>query len=326
MDCKDIKNTIVLKNFRLQKIFPLKNETEGGGYMITLFQEFQHIIKVNEPLSSHSTMRVGGPAALAAFPTNRAELSALIQGAKAQNIRHIIVGNASNILFSDRGFDGLAIFTTAMRNVVWNGASVTADCGASLTALSAAATKRGLSGLEFAFGIPGTIGGAVYMNAGAYGSQISAVLTGSEYLTRDNAILTRNAREHKFGYRTSIYRSTDDIILSAEFTLTPGDPEAISAKAKQNMDSRRSKQPLEYPNAGSVFKRPDGAFPGALIEQAGLKGFRIGGAEFSEKHANFIVNRGGATADDILRLTETAQKTVYKQFGISLETEIIYIS
>ena len=293
--------------------------------MITLFQEFQHIIKENEPLSSHSTMRVGGPAALAAFPTNRLELCALIQKAKIHNIRHIIVGNASNILFSDRGFDGLAIFTTAMRNVTWNGNIAIADCGASLTGLAAAATKRGLSGFEFAFGIPGTIGGAVYMNAGAYGSQISAVLTSSEYL-KNGKIFIRNAEEHKFGYRTSIYRSTDDIILSAEFTLTPGDSETIAAKAKQNMDSRRSKQPLEYPNAGSVFKRPEDAFPGALIEQAGLKGLRIGGAEFSEKHANFIVNRGGATADDILRLTETAQKTVYKQFGILLETEIIYIS
>ena len=293
--------------------------------MITLFQEFQHIIKENEPLSYHSTMRVGGPAALAAFPTNRAELSRLIQTAKAHNVRHIIVGNASNILFSDRGFDGLAIFTTAMRNIVWNGSSVTADCGASLTGLAAAATKRGLSGLEFAFGIPGTIGGAVYMNAGAYGSQVSAVLASSEYL-KNGEILKRTAEEHKFGYRTSVYRSTDDIILSAEFTLIPGDPEEIAAKAKQNMDSRRSKQPLEYPNAGSVFKRPEGAFPGALIEEAGLKGLRIGGAEISDKHANFIVNRGGATADDILRLTETAQKTVYKRFGILLETEIIYIS
>lgn len=294
--------------------------------MTTIFKDFQHMIRENEPLSSHSTMRVGGPAARAAFPTNRSELSELIRTAKAHNVRHIIVGNASNILFSDRGFDGLAIFTTAMRNTVWNGTSVTADCGASLTGLSAAATKKGLSGLEFAFGIPGTIGGAVYMNAGAYGSQISAVLTSSEYLTRDGEILTRNAEDHKFGYRTSIYRSTDDIILSAEFTLLPGDPEEIAAKAKKNMDSRRSKQPLEFPNAGSVFKRPEGAFPGALIEEAGLKGLRIGGAEISEKHANFIVNKGNATADDILRLTETAQNKVYQKFGILLETEIIYIS
>lgn len=292
--------------------------------MKTLFQDFQHILKENEPLSAHSTMRVGGPAALAAFPTGSAELSALIQRAKEASVRYIIVGNASNILFSDDGFDGLAIFTTAMRRVVWNGARVTAECGASLTGLAAAATKRGLSGLEFAFGIPGTVGGAVYMNAGAYGSQVSAVLTSSEYLQGDT-VLTRNAEEHKFGYRTSIYRSTDDIILSAEFTLTPGDPEEIAAKAAKNMESRRSKQPLEFPNAGSVFKRPEGAFPGALIEEAGLKGLRIGGAEISEKHANFIVNRGNATASDILRLVETVQKEVYKRSGILLETEIIYI-
>ena len=292
--------------------------------MNTLFQDFQHILKENDPLSAHSTMRVGGPAALAAFPTGSAELSALIQRAKEASVRYIIVGNASNILFSDDGFDGLAIFTTAMRRVVWNGARVTAECGASLTGLAAAATKRGLSGLEFAFGIPGTVGGAVYMNAGAYGSQVSAVLTSSEYL-QGNTVLTRTAEEHGFGYRTSIYRSTDDIILSAEFTLTPGDPEEIAAKAAKNMESRRSKQPLEFPNAGSVFKRPEGAFPGALIEEAGLKGLRIGGAEISEKHANFIVNRGNATASDILRLEETVQKEVYKRSGILLETEIIYI-
>ena len=292
--------------------------------MKTLFQDFQHILKENEPLSAHSTMRVGGPAALAAFPTGSAELSALIQRAKEASVRYIIVGNASNILFSDDGFDGLAIFTTAMRSVVWNGTRVTAECGASLTGLAAAATKRGLSGLEFAFGIPGTVGGAVYMNAGAYGSQVSAVLTSSEYLQGDT-VLSRSAEEHRFGYRTSIYRSTDDIILSAEFTLTPGDPEEIAAKAAKNMESRRSKQPLEFPNAGSVFKRPEGAFPGALIEEAGLKGLRIGGAEISEKHANFIVNRGNATASDILRLAETVQKEVYKRSGILLETEIIYI-
>ena len=292
--------------------------------MKTIFQDFQHIIKENEPLCSHSTMRVGGPAALAAFPANSTELAALIQRARQSQTRYIIVGNASNILFSDRGFDGLVIFTTSMRDVVWNGFSVTAACGASLTGLAAAAARRGLSGLEFAFGIPGTIGGAVYMNAGAYGSQISAVLTSSEYL-KDGKVLTRTAEEHCFGYRTGIYRSTDDIILSATFALTPGDPEAITAKAKANMDSRRAKQPLEYPNAGSVFKRPEGAFPGALIEQAGLKGLRIGGAKISEKHANFIVNRGNATANDILRLTETVQKEVYHQFGILLETEIIYI-
>ena len=293
--------------------------------MKALFRNFESIIKENESLSLHSTMRVGGPAKLAAFPRNSDELSALISLAKENNIRHIIIGNASNILFDDGGFEGLVIFTTAMRTITWNGNTVTAECGASLTGLSAAATKKGLSGLECAFGIPGSIGGAVYMNAGAYGSEISAVLTESTYL-QNGEIRKRTAAEHHFSYRTSIYRSTDDIILSATFTLTPDDPKEIEARASRNMTSRKTKQPLEYPNAGSVFKRPEGAFPGALIEQAGLKGLRIGGAEISEKHANFIVNRGGATASDILSLIRTAQNEVYKQFGIMLETEIIYIN
>ncbi len=293
--------------------------------MTAPFSNFHSIIRENLKLSLYSTMKVGGPASYAAFPKDGNELSALISEARENKIRYIIVGNASNILFSDHGFDGLVIFTTAMRTVHWDGTSVTAECGASLTGLSATATKKGLSGLEFAFGIPGTVGGAVYMNAGAYGSQISSVLTESTYL-RGAEILKRTAEEHQFGYRTSIYRSTDDIILSAKFTLTPKDPEEIAVQAEKNMTSRKSKQPLEYPNAGSVFKRPEGAFPGALIEQAGLKGFRIGGAEISEKHANFIVNKENATADDILRLTEFTQKEVFRRFGILLETEIIYIS
>ncbi|MBQ8496395.1 MAG: UDP-N-acetylmuramate dehydrogenase [Clostridia bacterium] len=293
--------------------------------MKTLLQNFESIVRQEEPLSLHSTMRVGGPARLAAFPRSADELTMLISTAKENNIRYIIVGNASNILFDDGGFDGLVIFTTAMRKIEWNGNTVTAECGASLTGLSAAATKRGLSGLEFAFGIPGSIGGAVYMNAGAYGSEISAVLTESTYL-QNGEIHTRTAEEHHFSYRTSIYRSTSDIILSATLTLTPDDPRDIEARASRNMTSRKNKQPLEYPNAGSVFKRPEGAFPGALIEQAGLKGLRIGGAEISKKHANFIVNRGGATAADILCLIGTAQNEVYQKFGIMLETEIIYIN
>lgn len=293
--------------------------------MKTIFHAFSSVIRENESLAIHSTMRVGGNARLAAFPRDAEELRSLVSLAKAHGIRHIIVGNASNILFDDKGFDGLVIFTTAMRSVEWNGDTVTAACGASLTGLSAAATKKGLSGLEFAFGIPGTIGGAVYMNAGAYGSEISAVLTESTYLGSEE-FLTRSAEEHRFGYRTSIYRSTNDIILSATFRLTPDDPAEIAARAEQNMTSRRSKQPLEYPNAGSVFKRPEDAFPGALIEKAGLKGLRIGGAEISEKHANFIVNRGGATASDVLKLVDTARREVYQKFGISLETEIIHIT
>ena len=293
--------------------------------MKTLFTDFENIVKKDESLALHSTIRVGGPCQFAAFPQSIDQLRQLIAYAKENHIRYILVGNASNLLFDDGGFDGLVIFTTAMRNVIWNGNAVTADCGASLTALAAQAIKKGLDGLTFAFGIPGTIGGAVYMNAGAYGSEISAVLTESTYLQDDGAILTRNSSAHQFSYRNSIYRTNNDIILSATFQLTPGDPDAIAAAAQKNMISRKTKQPLEYPNAGSVFKRPEGAFPGALIEQAGLKGFRVGGAEFSEKHANFIVNRGGASSSDILRLIDIAREEVDKKFGITLETEIIYV-
>ena len=287
-------------------------------------------IRENEPLAAHSTFRIGGNAKIALFPKTVDELVSVLKNVKNCNYKYKVIGRGSNILFDDKGFDGIIIFTKQICDTEYvhrgDVTLIKVDCGKSLTELAGEAGKKhSLTGLEFAYGIPGTVGGAVYMNAGAYGSQVSAVLTSSEYL-RDGKVLTRNVEEHKFGYRTSVYRSNDDIILSAEFTLTPGDPCEIAEKANKNMESRRAKQPLEYPNAGSVFKRPEGAFPGALIEQAGLKGFRVGGAEFSEKHANFIVNRGGATADDILRLTETAQKEVLKQFGILLETEIIYIS
>jgi UDP-N-acetylmuramate dehydrogenase len=290
----------------------------------TLFTDFENIVKKDESLALHSTMRVGGPCRFAAFPQNTDQLRQLILCANENHIRYILVGNASNLLFDDGGFDGLVIFTTAMRTVTWNENTVTADCGASLTGLAAAAIKKGLDGLTFAFGIPGTVGGAVYMNAGAYGSEISAVLTKSVYL-QDGEIKERSAEAHAFSYRNSIYRQNNDIILSATFALTPADPDVIAATAQKNMTSRKTKQPLEYPNAGSVFKRPEGAFPGALIEQAGLKGLRIGGAEISEKHANFIVNRGGASSSDILRLIDIAREEVEKKFGITLETEIIYV-
>ncbi len=293
--------------------------------MKTLFTNFENIVKKDVPLSLHSTMRVGGPCQFAAFPQNIEQLRQLIIYAKENHIRYILVGNASNLLFDDGGFDGLVIFTTAMRTVKWESDTVTADCGASLTGLAAAAIKKGLDGLTFAFGIPGTVGGAVYMNAGAYGSEISAVLTESTSLQSNGELRTRTAEEHLFSYRHSVYRTNDDIILSATFRLTQGNPDDINAAAQKNMISRKSKQPLEYPNAGSIFKRPEGAFPGALIEQAGLKGFRIGDAQFSEKHANFIVNRGNASSADILRLIDIAREEVYKKFGIHLETEIIYV-
>lgn len=281
-------------------------------------------ISENEPLSRHSSMKTGGPAAVAAFPKTTEALIQLIRAAREHGLRHVTVGNASNILFDDRGFDGLVIFTTGLRGIYWKEDNVRAECGVSLTALAGKAAERGFSDLEFAYGIPGTVGGAVYMNAGAYGAEISDILVSSEYL-RDGAPLSRGKHEHEFAYRSGIYQKTGEVILSATFLLTPDDAAAVKARSDANLRARKEKQPLEYPNAGSIFKRPGGAFAGALIEDAGLKGLRVGGAAVSEKHAGFIVNLGGATTDDVLRLIETVRSEVFKQTGVLLEPEVIHI-
>ena len=249
----------------------------------------------NEPLSRHSSMKTGGP--VAAFPKNTGALIKLIRAAEEQEVRHVVVGNASNILFDDRGFGGLVIFTTGLRGIYWGEDTVRAECGASLTALSGKAAERGLSGLEFAYGIPGTVG----------------------------AVLSREKREHEFSYRSSVYRKTGEVILSATLLLTPDAAAAVKARSDENLRARKEKQPLEHPNAGSIFKRPQGAFAGTLIEAAGLKGLRVGGAAVSEKHAGFIVNLGGATTDDVLRLIEAVQTEVFKQTGVLLEPEVIHI-
>ena len=279
----------------------------------------------NVSLAPHSSFRIGGTARYAAFPTTAHEIMTLLTYAEERNLRTFLAGNATNLLFDDAGFDGLVIFTTAVKNIHFEEERVIADAGASLTALAAEAMRRGLSGLEFAYGIPGTVGGAVYMNAGAYGGEIKDILTSSTYLGACG-IRTRTHEDHRFDYRTSIYQKTGEVILSAEFALTKKPTEEIRALCEKNMAARREKQPLEYPNAGSTFKRPQGAFAGALIEGAGLKGLRIGGAEVSEKHAGFIINRGGATSRDVLTLIETIREKVEKNTGIRLETEIIHVT
>lgn len=282
-------------------------------------------IRRDEPLCDHSTIRIGGPATYAAFPETKEELSTLIKAAISHDVRYIVVGNGSNLLFDDAGFDGLIVFTSKMRTIKWENTVVRAECGASLTALSREAASRGLSGLEFAYGIPGTIGGAVYMNAGAYGSEISRVLVSSAALSPSGEPITRTNAEHAFSYRSSIYQTNDEIILDAVLRLNPGDPADILARSEENLKMRREKQPLSHPNLGSIFKRPKNTFAGLLIEGAGLKGFAIGGACVSEKHAGFIINRGGATASDVLRLIEHIRTQVQQQYGILLELEIQHI-
>lgn len=279
----------------------------------------------NEPLAPHSTFRIGGAAKLAAMPDTTEQIIDAVSAAKEAGLDFTVIGNGSNVLFSDKGFDGLVIFTRNADSVVIKGNRVIADAGAPFTKLAVTVKNAGLTGLEFAYGIPGSVGGAVYMNAGAYNGEASQVVASSmayDDLTGEVRMISRE--EHNFGYRTSVYSQNRDrlTVLSAEFELKEGDSAAIWETMQDLMRRRREKQPLEYPNAGSVFKRPQGYFVGKLITDAGLKGYTIGGAQVSEKHAGFIVNIGGATAQDVLRLVEHIQKTVQSQFGVMLECEI----
>ncbi len=277
-------------------------------------------------LSKYSTFKIGGKARFAAFPKYEKELSALIRVSKENGIRYFIVGNASNILFESGGVDGLVIFTHKLCEIEVEDEKIRCGSGFSLISLAIAAAKTSLSGLEFAYGIPGTVGGAVYMNAGAYGGEISQVLAKSTCLDPETGeILTLSKEDHEFAYRKSAFQKNGLIILSSEFTLAKGDKVKIEEQMRENMQKRHDKQPLSYPNAGSIFKRPEGYFAGKLIEDAGLKGFSVGGAKVSEKHAGFVINDGGATSDDVIALTNKIKETVFEKFGVMLELEIIYI-
>jgi UDP-N-acetylmuramate dehydrogenase len=239
----------------------------------------------------------------------------------------LVIGRASNVVFSDDGFDGAVIFCGAWKELAIDGQMMTVSAGVSLASAATRAQEAGLAGLEFAHGIPATVGGAVFMNAGAYGGSIADVCVKTEYFDPvDGTCHTVCGADHAFAYRNSIYKKNPAYtVLSATLALTPDNDEAIAARMKEYMQRRRSTQPLEYPSAGSVFKRPEGYFAGKLIEDAGLKGTRIGGAEVSEKHAGFIVNRGGATARDVRALVELIQARVLECFGVELECEICFL-
>ena len=291
------------------------------------------IAKENEPLSKHSSFHIGGNAGLALFPNTVQQLVSCIEYCKDSAIRYRIIGNASNVLFDDRGYDGAVIFTTQINSIEYirqmNDTLVRVGCGTSLTMLANEVGKRhSLSGLEFAYGIPGTVGGAVYMNAGAYGGQMSDVIVKSEVLDLNTMeIKTVTSAEHQYSYRHSMFMSHPEyIIVSATLKLCDKDAKEIFELMNKNMSARREKQPLEYPNAGSVFKRPaDNIFAAKLIQDAGLKGYTIGGAQISEKHSGFIINRGNATCADVLALVEYAKSKVLEMFNVALECEIIYV-
>ncbi len=281
----------------------------------------------NEPLSRHSSFRIGGPCALFVTPESADSLRDAYNEAKSEGIRTYILGKGSNILFADEGFSGVIISTEKLTSVSVLGNTLTADAGASFTHIAAVARDAGLSGLEFAYGIPGSVGGAVFMNAGAYGGQVSDCLESSScFDPATDHILYTEGDDHEFGYRTSVYKKNPErVILSATFELKPGDKEEIRAYMEDIMGRRRDKQPLEYPSAGSVFKRPEGRFVGQMVEELGLKGYSVGGAQVSEKHAGFIINRGGATAKDVLDLIAHIRAKVREAYDVDLECEVIFV-
>lgn len=303
--------------------------------------------KWNESLSSHTSFHIGGPAALTVWPASRAQLIQVLSfwrelGGKCPLC---ILGKGSNVLFPDDGYHGLVVITTRAKRVVFEEdeapdreafrrehifCQVYAECGASLTALAfnCGSPDRGLSGLEFAYGIPGTVGGATVMNAGAYGGDMERVLVSSEYYDLSNGRIVRlTDEEMELDYRHSVYLDHPEwIVLSSVMTLSYGNSYDIRGRMEYNMESRREKQPLEYPSAGSVFKRPVDNFAGRMVEMVGLKGFAIGGAQVSEKHAGFIVNRGGATAADVIALVRRVREAVEEVYHYRLECEIRLIS
>ena len=281
----------------------------------------------NCPLSRHSSFRIGGAADLALFPKSSDELCQALTFLRTQDVPILVIGNGSNVVFSDEGYRGVVVFTGKCRKIKIEGDTVYADAGVQLSALSSAVRDESLSGLEFAFGIPGTLGGAIYMNAGAYGGSMSDVCISSEYYDlKTGQVFGLLGDEQCFDYRKSIYQEHPEyIILSATLKLKKGKRRQITEQMRMYWEKRKNAQPLELPNAGSTFKRPEGHFAGKLIEDCGLKGLTVGGAQVSTKHAGFIVNIGGATCEDVKRLIEQIKATVLQQTGVELECEIRFL-
>lgn len=284
-------------------------------------------IKYNEPMSKYTTMKVGGKCDAIIFPDSIEQIKKIIQYCKTENIKYYVIGNGSNLLVKDEEIHALVIkigYRFSQINIDNN--IITACAGATMPSLSQIAKKNSFKGVEFACGIPGTIGGGIKMNAGAYGSQMSDIVLDVTYMDEKQNINTITNKECKFGYRESIFIDNPDyIILSATFKLEKGNIDKIENKMRENSISRKEKQPLEYPNFGSVFKRPEGYFVGKLIQDAGLRGYKIGGAQVSKKHTGFIVNTGDATCKDVLDLIQYIQDKVYEKFNVKLIPEVVII-
>lgn len=297
-----------------------------------MMQEFCHKLKnvitkgtvlTEEPMRMHTSFQIGGPAEIFVQPATGAEVCQAIRLAKEEQIPFFVVGNGSNLLVSDDGFRGMIVqIGRNLQEISVEDNVIYAQAGALLSRVARTALEHGLTGMEFAAGIPGSLGGAVAMNAGAYGGEMKDILTDAEVLTPDGEIKILSLEELDLSYRHSCIFDEDYIVLSVHLQLEQGDKTVIRNRMDELARARREKQPLEYPSAGSTFKRPEGYFAGALIQEAGLKGYTVGGAQVSEKHSGFVVNRGGATAEEVLFLIKQVQKKVKSRFGVTMEPEV----
>ncbi len=296
------------------------------NYITTEYKDRVDVIR-DADMKEYTTFRIGGAADIALFPHDRDSFCSVLEYLKDNDIKHIVIGNGSNVLFADEGYRGVVVFTTKLKSFTFGEDILECEAGVQLTAVSVRAVKDGYDGYAFACGIPGSIGGAVFMNAGAYEGKISDILVYSDYYDTETGEIGRmETAEHEFDYRHSAYMGSSKIVLSAGFKLVRADdPKAVQILMEDHIRARKEKQPLEYPSAGSVFKRYPGYFTAALIDEAGLKGYSVGGAQVSEKHAGFIINRGGATAKDVLELIGIIKDKIYRMKGINIECEVRYI-
>lgn len=280
----------------------------------------------DEPMSSHTTFRIGGPAEVFAMPENYEQIGAVLKLCDQEQLPYFVLGNGSNLLVSDSGYRGVIIqMDRNMEEIRLEGNEIHACAGALLSSIAVAARNASLTGFEFAGGIPGTLGGAVVMNAGAYGGELKDVLKEAVVMDREGKIFTIPVEELEMGYRTSVIKTAGYLVLEAVIALEKGDPEKIRATMKDLSDRRTEKQPLDCPSAGSTFKRPEGYFAGKLIMDSGLRGYRIGGAQVSEKHCGFVINAGGATAKDVRTLMDHVISTVQEKYGVTLEPEVKFL-
>lgn len=293
--------------------------------------QFQNIagmenVQTDELMKPHTTFRIGGPADYFIRPGNPEQIAGIIRICREQGLPWFVLGNGSNLLVSDSGYRGVVIqIYKNFSSVEIQESAVRVQAGALLSAVAKKAQQQGLSGMEFASGIPGTLGGAVMMNAGAYGGEMKDILREVSVLTGEGEIRILTRDQLKLGYRTSIIKEKGYVVLEAVLELKPGDPQNIEKRMEELKEQRVTKQPLEYPSAGSTFKRPEGYFAGKLIMDSGLRGYRVGDAQVSEKHCGFVINRGNATAEDVLTLIRDVQEAVYSKFQVKLETEIRFL-